>query len=288
IANYAIENANRVFRTASVTGGALKKRKETIKLSKSQKTKIVRHPNDDMDYRFIGGERILFYKERLTDIDGELLPGIVLTDLWTDISIEGIAKEGGVKFERGKKPEKLLKRIIDLTTTENDIVLDYHLGSGTTAAVAHKMKRQYIGIEQLDYGENDSTIRLQNVINADSSGVSKAVNWQGGGSFTYLELKKYNQTFIEHIEAAKNSKQLLKIWEQMKAKSFLNYNVDLKKQDAHIEDFKQLELAQQKEHLVALLDKNQLYVNVSSMADGDFEVHPEDQKVTADFYQLNR
>ena len=80
-------------------------------------------------------------------------------------------------------------------------------------------------------------------------GLSKAVNWQGGGSFTYLELKKYNQTFIEHIEAAKNSKQLLKIWEQMKAKSFLNYNVDLKKQDAHIEDFKQLELAQQKEHL---------------------------------------
>ena len=147
------------------------------------------------------------------------------------------------------KPEKLLKRIIDLTTTENDIVLDYHLGSGTTAAVAHKMKRQYIGIEQLDYGENDSTIRLQKVINADASGVSKAVNWQGGGSFTYLELKKYNQTFIEHIEAAKNSKQLLKIWEQMKAKSFLNYNVDLKKQDAHIEDFKQLELAQQKEHL---------------------------------------
>ena len=127
--------------------------------------------------------------------------------------------------------------------------MDYHLGSGTTAAVAHKMKRQYIGIEQLDYGENDSTIRLQNVINADASGVSKAVNWQGGGSFTYLELKKYNQTFIEHIEAAKNSKQLLKIWEQMKAKSFLNYNVDLKKQDAHIEDFKQLELAQQKEHL---------------------------------------
>ena len=126
--------------------------------------------------------------------------------------------------------------------------------------------------------ENDSTIRLQKVINADHRGLSKAVNWQGGGSFTYLELKKYNQTFIEHIEAAKNSKQLLKIWEQMKAKSFLNYNVDLKKQDAHIEDFKQLELAQQKEHLVALLDKNQLYVNVSSLADGDFEVQPRGPK----------
>ena len=88
----------------------MKKRKETIKLSKSQKTKIVRHPNDDMDYRFIGGERVLFYKERLTDIDGELLPGIVLTDLWTDISIEGIAKEGGVKFERGNKTRKVTQK----------------------------------------------------------------------------------------------------------------------------------------------------------------------------------
>ena len=150
------------------------------------------------------------------------------------------------------------------------------------------MNRKYIGIEQMDYIETVAVERLKKVIKGEQGGISKAVNWQGGGSFTYLELKKYNQTFIEHIEAAKNSKQLLKIWEQMKAKSFLNYNVDLKKQDAHIEDFKQLELAQQKEHLVALLDKNQLYVNVSSLADGDFEVHPEDQKVTADFYQLNR
>ena len=86
--------------------------KRNFKLSKSQKTKIVRHPNDDMDQGSFVEKGLV--KERLTDIDGELLPGIVLTDLWTDISIEGIAKEGGVKFERGKKPEKLFKRIIDL------------------------------------------------------------------------------------------------------------------------------------------------------------------------------
>ena len=186
------------------------------------------------------------------------------------------------------KPERLLERIIHIGSNEGDIVLDFFAGSGTTAAVALKMSRQFITTEQMDYIENITTTRLKKVINSEQGGISKAVNWQGGGSFTYLELKKYNQTFIEYIKAAKNSKQLLKIWEQMKAKSFLNYNVDLKKQDAHIEDFKQLELAQQKEHLVALLDKNQLYVNVSSLADGDFEVHPEDQKVTADFYQLNR
>jgi adenine-specific DNA-methyltransferase len=148
------------------------------------------------------------------------------------------------------------------------------------------MGRQYIGLEQLNYGKNDSTIRLQNVIKGDSSGISKAVNWQDGGSFTYFELKKYNQTFIEQIKDAKDSKTLLAIWEQMKAKSFLNYNVDIQKQEEHIEEFKQLELAQQKEHLVELLDKNQLYVNLSSLNDKDFECTEEEKQVTKDFYQI--
>ena len=76
----------------------------------------------------------------------------LLTNFWNHISWAGIAKEGGVKLKNGKKPEKLLKQIIELNTNIGDIVLDYHLGSGTTCAVAHKMKRQYIGIEQLDYG----------------------------------------------------------------------------------------------------------------------------------------
>ena len=288
IANYAIENAERVFRTASVTGGAYKKRKGTIAKSKSKKNEIIRHPNDDMDYMFIGGERVLFYKERLTEIDGELLPGVVLTDLWTDISIEGIAKEGDVKFERGKKPEELIRRIIEISTEEDDLVLDYFVGSGTTCAVAHKMNRQYIGIEQLEYTDTLPLNRLINVINGDSSGISKRaeIDWKGGGSFTYLELKKYNQIFIEQIEEAKDTKALLAIWEQMKAKSFLNYNVDIKKQEEHIEDFKALSLKKQKQHLCELLDKNQLYVNLSSLNDKDFECTDVEKQVTQDFYQI--
>lgn len=175
---------------------------------------------------------------------------------------------------------------MELTSNENDIVLDYHLGSGTTAAVSHKMKCQYIGIEQLDYNENDSVIRLKNVINGEQSGISKTVNWQGGGSFVYLELKKYNQTFIEHIEEAKDTEALLQIWEQMKAKSFLNYNVDIKKQDEHLEEFKILSFAEQKQHLSELLDKNQLYVNLSSLHDADFACTEDEKKVTQDFYRI--
>src|SRR5690606_4975198 len=152
----------------------------------------------------------------------------------------------------------------------NDIVLDFFLGSGTTASTAHKMNRQYIGIEQMDYVETVAVERLKKVIEGEQGGISKSVDWQGGGDFVYLELKKYNQIFIEQIEEAKDTKALLQIWEQMKAKSFLNYNVDIKKQEEHIEEFKTLTLKEQKQHLCEILDKNQLYVNLSSLEDADF------------------
>lgn len=212
---------------------------------------------------------------------------IFIGDIWFDIvTTGGVAQEGGIVLMNGKKPEKLLKIILESITGKNDIVIDYHLGSGTTAAVAHKMNRQYIGIEQLNYGENDSMVRLQNVIDGDKTGISKSVNWQGGGSFVYLELKKYNQTFIEKIEEAPDSENLLKIWEEMKEKSFLNYNVDIKRQEQHLEEFKALSLKKQKQHLCELLDKNQLYVNLSSLNDGNFECTAEEKKVTEDFYRI--
>ncbi len=216
------------------------------------------------------------------------MPAQRLSTFWDDIPWEGISSEGGVKLRNGKKPEKLLRRIIEISTEPHDIVLDFNLGSGTTCAVAHKLGRQYIGIEQLDYDQNDCVVRLKNVINGDSTGVSKVVNWQGGGSFVYLELKKYNQTFIEQIEEAKDSEILLKIWEQMKAKSFLNYNVDIKKQDEHINEFKALSLAEQKQHLCEILDKNKLYVNLSSLNDADFACTEEEKKITRDFYQIKK
>ena len=140
----------------------------------------------------------------------------------------------------------------------------------------------------MDYIETITLDRLKMVVNGEQDGISKSVNWQGGGSFVYLELKKYNQTFIEQIEEAKDSKALLQIWEQMKAKSFLNYNVDIKKQDEHLEEFKALSLAEQKQHLCELLDKNQLYVNLTSLNDTDFACTEDEKKVTKDFYQIKK
>lgn len=193
-----------------------------------------------------------------------------------------------LKFNSYPKPETLIAFLIKAVTKENDIVLDYHLGSGTTAATAHKLNRQYIGIEQMDYIEEVVVERLKKVIDGEQGGISKKVEWKGGGEFVYLELKKYNQNFIEYIEFAKDTKAVLEIWSAMKTKSFLNYNVDLQKQEQHIEDFKALTLAEQKRHLVELLDKNQLYVNLSSLNDKDFAVSAEEMKVTQDFYQLKK
>lgn len=195
-----------------------------------------------------------------------------------------VSKQGGVEFRNGKKPEELLKFIIELFTKKNELVLDYHLGSGTTAAVCHKLERQYIGIEQMQSQIDLSLTRLNNVTNGDLTGISKSVDWQGGGSFTYLELKKYNQTFIDKILDAKNSETLLEIWEEMKIKSFLSYNIVIQKQEEHIEDFKKLEFSAQQELLISLLDKNQLYVNISSLQDKDFECTAVELKVTQDFY----
>ena len=285
--NWALKNKEKVFRFTLINSDAGKETSEVKNHSLNNPNTVFIAKSGKGEIRYVlNGQQMFFYDKKVRDIDGELQPSELLSNIWNDIAWEGIAKEGNVTLNKGKKPEKLLRRIIEMSTNINDIVLDYHLGSGTTVAVAHKMNRQYIGIEQLDYGENDSVVRLQNVINCDTSGISKSLNWQGGGEFVYLELKKHNQNFIDQIETAKDTKAILKIWEEMKVKSFLNYNVDIKKQDEHIEEFKKLTLEEQKLHLVSILDKNQLYVNQSSLNDKDCNLTEEEVKITKDFYQL--
>lgn len=262
------------------------KLKALMESSKGENRVIEYQREDGSTMYLYKGGALAFYSNKMRTIDGKKEVTELLTDFWSHISWAGIAKEGGVKLKNGKKPEKLIKQILNLATEEGDIVLDYHLGSGTTMAAAHKMGRQYIGIEQLDYGENDSVVRLNNVINGDTTGISKAEKWTGGGSFIYLELKKYNQVFIDSIEEASSLEQLIAIWEQMKNKSFLNYNVDIQKQEQTIELFKSLSINEQKQHLIEILDKNQLYVNLSSIEDSEFEVSDYEKKVTKGFYQL--
>jgi adenine-specific DNA-methyltransferase len=112
----------------------------------------------------------------------------LITDIWNDIPVEGLSSEGGVDFPKGKKPEKLIQRCIAMSTSPGDWVLDSFLGSGTTAAVAHKMGRRWIGIELGDHCYTHCLPRLKAVVDGEQGGISKAVNWQGGGGFRFFEL----------------------------------------------------------------------------------------------------
>jgi adenine-specific DNA-methyltransferase len=193
--------------------------------------------------------------------------------------------EGGVELRSGKKPESWLKTLMEIGSKEGDLVLDFFMGTGTTCAVAHKMGRQYIGIEQLDYGKNSAEVRLKNVINGDQTAISKSVGWQGGGDFVYLELMKWNENFVDEIKKAKTKEELKKLWETMKEKAFLSYKVDIKTIDENAKDFADLSIEDQKRFLLECLDKNHLYVNYSEIDDEKYRISEEDKKLNWEFYE---
>ena len=175
------------------------------------------------------------------------------------------------------KPEKLIETILNVTTVEGDIILDFFIGSGTTQAVAHKMNRQYIGIEQMDYIETVSVERLKKVIAGEQGGISKDVEWQGGGSFVYCELKNDAQDFLNKVENALSSEELVELLEKVKKSSFLSYRVDAKK--LHKEEFNNLSLFEQKQLLVELIDQNNLYVNYSDINDVDNNISEKEKQL---------
>lgn len=218
-------------------------------------------------------------------MDGELVPSMQVSNIWTDTPYEGIASEGGVTLKGGKKPEKLIRRLLEMASNPGDIVLDYHLGSGTTCAVAHKIGRRYIGVEQLEYDDNDSTVRLESVINGDTTGISKAVKWQGGGSFVYCELAKLNQTIVEEIEAATDEATLSDIYGRMVKSGFISYKVNPADIDAAADDYGALALDDKKRFLMEILDKNLLYVNYCDIDDEEFCISDEDKAFTRSFYR---
>lgn len=138
---------------------------------------------------FVNGERVLFYSDKLKFIDGEYVAGESLTSIWDDLLSNNLHNEGAVNFPKGKKPEALIKRCLDLATNAGDWVLDSFAGSGTTGAVAHKMGRKWIMVELGDHCHTHIIPRLQKVIDGtDQGGISKAVDWQGGGGFRYYKL----------------------------------------------------------------------------------------------------
>ncbi|MDG4511350.1 site-specific DNA-methyltransferase [Streptococcus suis] len=227
---------------------------------------------------------VMFLSDMLTeDSEGNLLYKEKLTTLWDNIQYNNLSKEGLVDFPNGKKPEKLLQNIIEMSTEESDIILDFFGGSGSTAATAHKLNRQYISIEQMDEQLDKIIERLKNVSSGkDDKGISKDVNWSGGGSFVYAELKNDAQDFKNAILEATTMAELLELFETAKKSSFLSYRIDPKK--LKTAEFEKLSLAEQKQILSEIIDNNNLYVNYADMDDSDYVISVEDKKLNHTFY----
>lgn len=188
----------------------------------------------------------------------------------------------GNKVFNNPKPEALISRILEISTQENDLVLDFFAGSGTTCAVAHKMKRRYIGIEQMDYIETITKERLKKVIEGEQGGISKKCDFKGGGSFVYAELKEVNLEIKKQILNAKSKSECLKIFNDL-SERFLK-RADCKTGEIHSEEFQNLDLNEQKRICCALLDSNEDYLNLGDMDEDTWGIDEITKKYNEIFY----
>ena len=247
---------------------------------------------------------------RLKKFLTEVKEGITPVTLWlhTEVGNNQEAKREIKQFNpdivfASPKPERLLQKIIEIGSNTGELIVDFFAGSATTAAVAQKMNRQWITIEQMDYVETIPIERLRKVIGKkvsvegdlleeiehDTGGISESVNWQGGGDFIYCELMQYNEAYMDKIQAAESPEELVALWEDIAVNSFLNYYVNPETPEDAVEDFKALSntengLDKQKKFVAELLDKNQLYVHLSEIDDEDFSVSREDKLLNKLFY----
>ena len=215
--------------------------------------------------------------------------GQVTTTLWkklptTTNGTQHLKKIFKSKVFENPKPEGLMERIIQLSTSENDIVLDFFVGSGTTITTAHKMKRRYIGVEQMDYINEVTVPRVVSVIEGEQGGVSINQNWSGGGSFIYFELMKNNISIIDLINSSETKEDLIKIWGSLSVEHFISYKLNSNYFNSETTEFQFLSFKDMQMLLIDLLDKNYLYVNYSDINDTSNNVSKNDILLTNKFY----
>ena len=189
-----------------------------------------------------------------------------------------------IEFFNYPKPESLMAYIIEISTQENDLVLDFFAGSGTTMAVAHKMKRRYIGIEQMEYIQNITKERMKKVIDGEQGGISKAVEWQGGGNLVYCELSSLNAKFIEQIENCSNENELDNIYEALRKLAFIDYRADIQSDFKDLE-FGALSFEEKKRILKKCLDRNMDYIPYADIEDSEYKIDEQTRILNKIFYK---
>lgn len=177
---WVYENRNRIFQPVG-----LAKIKDVEKYNKDYIVPIEEMPG----YFAYKGRQVQLIEKSIKETNDGFVLARLVCDLWTDVAFNNLFQEGNGDFKAGKKPERLLKRIINMSTNEGDFVLDSFLGSGSTCAVAHKMNRKWIGIEMGEHCYSHCIPRLNDVINGnDMKGISELVNWKGGGGYKFYEV----------------------------------------------------------------------------------------------------
>ncbi len=230
-------------------------------------------------------ERLYFPKDKSQRIQEKKFldeyEGQPIDALWIDIFVINSQSNEAVDFV-GQKPEDLIQRILEIATQENDLVLDFFAGSGTTCAVAHKMKRRYIGIEQMDYIETITKERLKKVIEGEQGGISKKCGFKGGGSFVYAELKEVNLEIKKQILNANSASECLKIFNALNER-FLK-RADGKMDEIDSEEFQNLDLNEQKRIYCRLFDSNEDYLNLGDIDEDAWEIDEITKKYNEIFY----
>ncbi|MGL2746237.1 DNA methyltransferase [Helicobacter pylori] len=218
------------------------------------------------------------------DFDAKIGLRKIRGDWWGSFykDMMNINKEANLVWKAGKKPERLIRDILEISTNENDLVLDFFAGSGTTCAVAHKMKRRYIGIEQMDYIETITKERLKKVIEGEQGGISKKCDFKGGGSFVYAELKEVNLKIKKQILNAKSADECLKIFNDLNER--ILKRADNKMDAIHSEEFHNLDLNEQKRKCCDLLDSNEDYLNLGDIDEDAWEIDGITKKYNEIFY----
>ncbi|MUU25587.1 site-specific DNA-methyltransferase [Helicobacter pylori] len=218
------------------------------------------------------------------DFDAKIGLRKIRGDWWGSFykDMMNINKEANLVWKAGKKPERLIKDILEISTNENDLVLDFFAGSGTTCAVAHKMKRRYIGIEQMDYIETITKERLKKVIEGEQGGISKKCGFKGGGSFVYVELKEVNSGIKKQILNANSASECLKIFNDLNER-FLK-RADCKIDEIDSEEFHNLDLNEQKRIYCKLFDSNEDYLNLGDIDEDAWEIDEITKKYNEIFY----
>lgn len=299
--HFTLYRPNLIYDLNTPSGKIIKPPKKGWRFSKETMQEKI----DKGQIVFNSDESKVTYKIYLKDQEGRVPETIWFSDEvgTTRTADAEMKKLFGNKMFDTPKPEDLLQRIIYLNSKERDLVIDFFAGSATAAAVAQKINRQWITVEQMDYVEDITVERLKKVIGektkkkgklfeeieCDTSGISKSVNWQSGGDFIYCELMKYNEAFMDKIQSAKTSKELVKLWKNIAKNSFLNWYVNPEMPEEAVDDFIEIGKAEkgldkQKKLLAELLNKNQLYVNFSEIDDEDFKVSAEDKGLNRLFY----